>query len=151
MPLQELPYCAMILVEPTLAPRELFNAHIENRMALMDYAVSATSARRDTWKSREEAFNHFRKRLPWGSWDPRMVRILTVSDGLTHGLHVTHKLQEYGLQDTPSGGVTLKCNRKLEAASYPDVEPHFEGAIQLGNICHFISTHLIWGTRNDMV
>lgn len=87
MPWHELPYCAMILVEPTLAPRELFNAHIENRMALMNYAVSATSVRRDTWKSREEAFRHFTKRLPWKSWDPRVVRILTVSDGLTHHLH----------------------------------------------------------------
>ena len=87
--LHELPYCAMILVEPTLATPELFYAHIEDRMALMDFAVSATSARRNTWKSRDEAFSHFTKRLPWASWDPRMVHLLTVSDAMTHHLCLT--------------------------------------------------------------
>ena len=47
--------------------------------------------------------------------------------------------------------MTLKCERKMEAVSYPDTEPHFEAAIQLGNVCHTIPIHLIWGTRNDLV
>jgi hypothetical protein len=81
IPLHELPYCAIILVEPSLVTRELFDAHIEDRLALMDLSVAATSARRDTWKSRGEAFRYFSKRTPWKTWNPRMVNILTVSDG----------------------------------------------------------------------
>jgi hypothetical protein len=49
----------------------------------------------------------------------------------------------------PSGEVSLKCDRKQESISYPDVEPHFEGALQLGRICHTLPIHLIWGARND--
>lgn len=51
----------------------------------------------------------------------------------------------------PSGEVSLKCDRKQESISYPDVEPHFEGALQLGRICHMLPIHLIWGSRNDLV
>ncbi|KAF8167148.1 Alpha/beta hydrolase fold-1 [Crassisporium funariophilum] len=135
IPTNELSYVAMILVEPTLVTRELFNAHLEDRMASMDFAIAATSARRDRWPSKEHAFEYFKKRIPWGFWDPRVVRLLT----------------EYGLEETSSGNVTLKCHKKQEANSYPDVEPHFEGAIQLGRICHSLPVHLIWGTRNDLV
>jgi len=59
--------------------------------------------------------------------------------------------QEDGLEKSPSGSVTLKCDRKQEAVSFPDVEPHFEGAVQLSRICHAVPIHIIWGTRNDLV
>ena len=51
----------------------------------------------------------------------------------------------------PSGEVSLKCDRKQESISYPDVEPHFEGALQLGRICRTLPIHLIWGARNDFM
>ncbi|KDR86137.1 hypothetical protein GALMADRAFT_235372 [Galerina marginata CBS 339.88] len=131
------PYPALILIEPTLITRELFNAYREDRMAEMDFAVSATSARRHTWGSKELAYAYFRKRVPWEFWDERVVRLLV----------------EYGLEDSSegSGAVTLKCDRRHEAASYPDVEPHYEGALQLGRVCHALPIHLVWGTRNDLV
>ncbi|KAF8890073.1 Alpha/beta hydrolase fold-1 [Infundibulicybe gibba] len=130
----EMPFVSLVLVEPTIITRELFNQHLEDRQASMDFAISATSVRRDSWPSREEAFTYFSKRFPWSLWDPRVIRIMT----------------DYGLRETPTG-VVLKCDRKQEAASYPDVAPHFESAIQLARICHVIPTHIIWGTRNDFV
>lgn len=131
----ELPYVAMILIEPTMVTREVFNTQLDDRMAHMDLIVAITSARRDIWPSKEHAFEYFKTRSPWNSWDPRVLRLLT----------------EHGLEDLPSGGVTLKCDKKQEAISYPDVEPHFEGPIQLGRICHSLPIHIIWGGPSDFM
>jgi hypothetical protein len=77
-PLSGLPYAAIVLIEPAMITRELFSAHLEDRMATMNLAVKVTSIRRDTWDSREVAFKWFIKRFPWSSWDPRVVHILAV-------------------------------------------------------------------------
>jgi len=131
----QFPYVAMILIEPTMVTREIFTAQLDERMAYMDFVVAATSARRDTWRSKEQAFKYFKTRIPWKFWVPRVVRLLT----------------EHGLEDLPSGGATLKCDKKQEAISYPDVEPHFEGSLQLGRICHLLPIHIIWGAPGDLM
>ncbi|KAG5642245.1 hypothetical protein DXG03_003348 [Asterophora parasitica] len=133
-PLSEIPYAAIVLVEPAMITRELFNAHLEDRMATMNFAVSSTSVRRDTWESREAAFKWFSRRYPWNTWDSRVVRILA----------------EQGLRDVASK-VTLKCDRKQEAVSYPDAEGHFESTIILGRICCAVPVHVVWGTNNDLI
>lgn len=74
----ELPYLAMILIEPSVVTRELFNAQLDDRMAFMDLVVAMTSARRDSWLSKEHAFEYFQTRLPWKFWDTRVLRLLTV-------------------------------------------------------------------------
>jgi hypothetical protein len=73
-----LPFLALILVEPTMISREVFYANKEQRMAALNMAIGATSARRDTWDSREAAFDWFTKRLPWKFWDPRVTRLFSV-------------------------------------------------------------------------
>jgi hypothetical protein len=151
-PASQLPYAAIVLVEPTIVTRELFNAHVDDRMESMKFAVSATSVRRDKWDTREVAFSWLSKRFPWNRWDPRVVRLLTVSQLCC--LHliciVNITSQEYGLQETASG-VILKCDRNQEAASYPDVEGHFESATLLSRVCHILPVHIIWGDGNDLV
>jgi hypothetical protein len=77
-PISRLPFLALVLVEPTMITRELFSANIDDWMSSMNFSVNATSVRRDTWDSREAAFNWFKKRLPWKVWDPRVIRLLTV-------------------------------------------------------------------------
>jgi hypothetical protein len=77
-PVSELPYVSLILVEPTMVSKELYEAHIDDRNATMDFTVGATTVRRDAWPSREEAFKWLSKRFPWQVWDPRVVRLLTV-------------------------------------------------------------------------
>ncbi|KIM35057.1 hypothetical protein M413DRAFT_449910 [Hebeloma cylindrosporum] len=135
MPSNDLPFVAMILIESTIVTREVFNEKREDRIPAVDFAVTATSTRRDTWPSREQALAYFKKRLPWGSWDPRVLQILV----------------DHGLETLPSGEVSLKWDRKQEAISYSDVEPHFEGALHLGQICHTVPIHLMWGARKDFV
>ena len=74
-----LPFIAMILIEPTIVTREVFNAELEDRMSAMNFAVIATSMRCDTWRSHEQALKYFRKRIPWELWDPQVLQILVVS------------------------------------------------------------------------
>ena len=75
----ELPYVSMILIEPTVVTRELFNTTLDDRMAHMDFVVAMTNARRDIWSSNEHAFEYFKTRFPWKFWDPRVLRLLTVN------------------------------------------------------------------------
>ncbi|KAJ3561263.1 hypothetical protein NP233_g10300 [Leucocoprinus birnbaumii] len=125
----------LILVEPTLITRELFNENFEDRMSQMEFAITATSSRRDRWKSRPDALLYFQKRFPWSMWDPRILRSYV----------------EHGLYELEDGSVALKCDKKREAEGFPDVDPHFEGILCLSEICHAIPVHAVWGTRNDLV
>ncbi len=77
--LSELPYAALVLIEPTMIPEELFYAHFDDRMANMAVMVGATSLRRDSWPSRNDAFLWFERKFPWKTWDPRALRLLVVS------------------------------------------------------------------------
>ncbi|KAJ3739650.1 Alpha/beta hydrolase fold-1 [Lentinula detonsa] len=135
-PLSRLPYVSLILVEPTMITREMFEAHFDDRIRSMEMLVGATEVRRDVWPDREEAFRWLSRRFPFRTWDPRVVRLLV----------------EYGLyQKSPeSKAVTLKCDRKQEAISYPDVDGHFEATTELARVCHTLPVHVIWGTSNDM-
>lgn len=72
-------FAAMVLIEATMVTREVFNSELEDRMSAMDFAVAATSSRRDVWPSRDEAFRYFKKRIPWMVWDERVILLLTVS------------------------------------------------------------------------
>ena len=49
----QFPYVAMILIEPMMVTSEIFTAQPDERMAHMEFVVDATSARRDTWRSKE--------------------------------------------------------------------------------------------------
>ncbi|THU89064.1 alpha/beta-hydrolase [Dendrothele bispora CBS 962.96] len=134
--LSSLPYVSLILIEPTMVTQELFFKHFDDRMDQMNFTVEATLMRRDTWPSREEAFRYLSKRFPWSMWEPRVVKLLVT----------------YGLQDIPgSDRVTLKCDKKQEAVSYPDVDGHFEAPLELGRVSRVLPVHIVWGTNNDLV
>ncbi|KAH9486020.1 Peroxisomal membrane protein LPX1 [Psilocybe cubensis] len=128
-------FASIVLVEPTISTKPVFDSHREDRMARIDFAVAATKTRRDHWRSREQAFDYFRKRIPWDTWDERVVRLMA----------------KHALEDSPDGGVRLKWDKQHEAVSYLDMDPHFVGAIQLAKVCHSVPIHVIWGTQGDLV
>ncbi|KAE9393434.1 hypothetical protein BT96DRAFT_863528 [Gymnopus androsaceus JB14] len=135
-PISNLPYVSLVLVEPTMITREMFEAHFDTRIKAMEMVVGATEVRRDVWPDREEAFRWLSRRFPFRNWDPRVVRIL-----VEQGLH----------QKSPESlEVTLKCHRRQEAMSYPDVDGHFEATTELARVCHALPVHVIWGTSHDM-
>lgn len=133
-PASRLPLLALVLVEPVMMTRQLFSASTDDWMAAVNLLVSATSVRRDTWDSREAAFNWFKERLPWKVWDPRVIRLLS----------------EHGLQETMAG-VILKCSKEQEAVSYRDAKPQFDATVLLSRVSRAIPVHVIWGTTNDLV
>jgi len=53
--------------------------------------------------------------------------------------------------DMSDGGVAIKCDRRQEALCYPDVEPHFTAAQELGRISGTIPIHFIWGDKSPLV
>ncbi|KAJ7121475.1 Alpha/Beta hydrolase protein [Mycena epipterygia] len=134
-PLPSIPYLSLVLIEPTVIPRELFYRHVDDRVSTMEFVVSATTSRRERWRSRPDAKAWLARRVPWDSWDPRAL----------------HMLSTYGLTDVPEGGVAIKCDRRQEALSYPDVEPHFAAAVELGRISRAVPVHFIWGSESPLV
>ncbi|KAJ7489679.1 Alpha/beta hydrolase fold-1 [Mycena galericulata] len=135
LPVGALKDVSIILIEPTVIPRELFYLQIDERVSTMEFVVTATLSRRERWRSREEAHSWLSRRVPWDSWDPRVV----------------HALSEYGLEDTPDGGVMIKGDRRQEALSYADAEPHFAAADELGRISGKVPVHFIWGSESPLV
>ncbi|KAJ7031718.1 Alpha/beta hydrolase fold-1 [Mycena alexandri] len=134
-PLRDIPYAALVLIEPTVIPRELFYLSVEDRVPTMEFVVTATTSRRERWRSREDAHSWLGRRIPWDSWDPRVLRTLS----------------EHGLMEMSDGGVAIKCDRRQEALCYPDVEPHFTAAQELGRISGTIPVHFIWGDESPLV
>ncbi|KAG7439822.1 uncharacterized protein BT62DRAFT_957664 [Guyanagaster necrorhizus] len=129
------PYAGLVLIEPTMITEDVFRAHFADRMATMEGAVCATSIRRDRWTGKDDAHGWLAGRFPWRVWDNRVLDIFV----------------KHGLREHQQGGVTLKCDRKQEAMSYPDVDGHFEATTKLAKVCHAVPVHVIWGTYNDLV
>ncbi|KAF9502272.1 alpha/beta-hydrolase [Pleurotus eryngii] len=128
------PYPAIILVEPSVVAKELFEATIDDRMEQMEFVVRMTMDRRDHWASKDEAFAWLSKRYPWSTWDTRVVKLLA-----DHGL------------EQHEDGARLKCQRKHEAVSYTQVEGPFEAADLLTTISKTIPIHLVWGENEDII
>ncbi|CAK5282531.1 unnamed protein product [Mycena citricolor] len=148
-PLRSLPFVSLILIEPSIIPRELFYQEIEERVSTMEFIVTATESRRERWRSAEAAYTWMRKRVPWESWDERVLRKLTVCrDPLSRFVPpLTADLKEHGLEGPSDGGVTTKLDRKLEALGYTDVESHFLAPVELGRICDSVPVHFVWGSE----
>lgn len=72
----------MILVEPSIIHRRVFEEHRQHRQSQLDAGVQWMKKRHQEWKSREEAFSWLRHRTPWNSWDPRVLRKFVVRQQL---------------------------------------------------------------------
>ena len=72
-------YKYIVLVEPSLITQESWKEHLEDRQSALQFLTKATMKRRDAWNSREEAKAYFRQRLPWNTWDSRILNIYVVS------------------------------------------------------------------------
>ncbi|KAF7358637.1 AB hydrolase-1 domain-containing protein [Mycena sanguinolenta] len=101
--------------------------------------TEGSSRRRDIWPSRAEAYRLLRERPLWRTWDDRVLRIFV----------------EKGMRPLPTleypdnEGVTLKCTRKQETATYrgalagPTVYSLMKSTVQR------FPTHFVGGSIND--
>ncbi|KAF8144702.1 hypothetical protein K438DRAFT_1992620 [Mycena galopus ATCC 62051] len=80
------PFHALVLIEPTMAARQLYNRTIAHNTPTME---AATMVRR--WRGRAEAAAWLMRWTPYRRWDARMLNLFI----------------QHGLEDTPGGEVTL--------------------------------------------
>ncbi|MFA6449731.1 MAG: alpha/beta hydrolase [bacterium] len=95
----------IILLDPVLLEPSLIR--LIRFMALMRQQRRAPLAvrarkRRNNWKSRDEALEHFRDKPLFAGWDEASLRAYV----------------KYGLKDSPNGGVELACSPEAEAQGF---------------------------------
>ncbi|TFK67617.1 alpha/beta-hydrolase [Pluteus cervinus] len=102
--------------------------------------VKGSSNRRDIWPSTEEAYKSFKSRGAWKIWDDRVLRTFV----------------EYGTRPLPTAyypdkteGVTLKCSRAQETASYRDPLGFSRVYNNLREYAKRTPVHMIYGAIND--
>ena len=127
-------FLGTVIIEPTIFTREIFRDTYDERMAGIQMSKKVTLRRRDTWASREDAFNYMKNRAPWSTWDESVLRLYT-----EHGMRTTGT----------NGAVTLKCSKEMESAIYSDIEGLQESAEIFEELCTAIPIHVIWGGKHD--
>ncbi|KAK0191578.1 Alpha/beta hydrolase fold-1 [Armillaria mellea] len=133
------PYESIILVEPALIDRHVFQANIRDRERQTEMLTKAVAAQRSTWNNRKAAFDYFVRRAPWKTWDPRIVVIQA----------------NYGLRpldpERPLESVTTKCDKRHEAGSFTDFESTFDATEQIEKVCAIVPVHVIYGKKDSLV
>ncbi|KAJ8080484.1 hypothetical protein PM082_017317 [Marasmius tenuissimus] len=129
---------AVVLVEIMTMSKE---ASIAGTTLDTNPVAKSVLGRRDIWLSKEEAYSSLKSRLPWKTWDDRVLR----------------KFVEYGLRSLPSKeypniseGVTLKCTRKQEAACFLDAG-HSLVYRNFKDFTKRVPVHLIYGAVDDVI
>ncbi|KAK0226965.1 Alpha/beta hydrolase fold-1 [Armillaria nabsnona] len=133
------PYESIILVEPPLIDRHVFQANIKDRERQTAMLTKAVAAQRSAWNNRKAAFDYFVKRAPWKTWDLRVV-VIQVNHGL-RPLDPEHPLES----------VTTKCDKRHEAGSFTDFESTFDATEQIEKVCATIPIHIIYGKKDSLV
>lgn len=135
----ELPYESIILVEPPMIDRHVFQANIKDRERQTSMLTKAIAAQRNTWNNRKAAFEYFVKRAPWKTWDIRTVVI-----------HVNHGLRPLD-PEHPLDSVTTKCDKRHESSGFTDFGSTFEAAEQIEKVCATVPIHIIYGKKDSLV
>ncbi|KAK0492756.1 Alpha/beta hydrolase fold-1 [Armillaria luteobubalina] len=133
------PYECIILVEPPMIDRHVFQAHLEDRKRQTSMLTKAVAAQRNSWDNRKAAFEYFSKRVPWKTWDSRVKAI-----------HVNQGLRPLN-PDDPLGTITTRCSKYHESASYSDFESTFEATEQIEKVCDAVPIHIIYGKKDGLV
>ncbi|KZT40162.1 hypothetical protein SISSUDRAFT_539707 [Sistotremastrum suecicum HHB10207 ss-3] len=104
--------------------------------------AAGTLKRNDIWPSKQAAFNDLSKKKIFASWDRRILGIYC----------------EYGLTELPTAnypdkkdGVTWKCYKYQERATYLDITAKVRAFNYLPHLCKKSRVHIIWGDICDLV
>ncbi|KAF9478000.1 alpha/beta-hydrolase [Pholiota conissans] len=125
----------LIMVDPIIITEQAWKADLEKREGVMNHLLQETSARPDTWDSKEKAYVYFSRRYPWKQWNKEVLKVFV----------------DEGLQPTSSGGCELKCTKEQEALHFLDRWVYAESTAHISRLSQDISTHIIWGERHDNV
>ncbi|KAI0363610.1 alpha/beta-hydrolase [Pilatotrama ljubarskyi] len=134
---------AIILIEPALITREVYNANLAEREGALKMMNKAISKRRDLWNTREEAKAYFEERFPWMNWDPR-VRDLFVRHGLKEKV-----VSEPNEKSTTK--ITLACSKDHERCAYSQDEVYYVVVDRIQSLDRSVPVHYILGERADLI
>ncbi|KZT09001.1 alpha/beta-hydrolase [Laetiporus sulphureus 93-53] len=143
---EKIAYKSITLVEPALSTRAEYEQYREGRVASLDATQKAIDSRRDIWQDRNEAIQHFKKRIPYKNWDPRILSLFAVSSLMAK---ISYMVDEN--EGRIIGKVTLKCTKIQEKKSFEDNEPHFTAVNRLSTLDASFPVHCIFGERTDIV
>ncbi|EIW57941.1 alpha/beta-hydrolase [Trametes versicolor FP-101664 SS1] len=136
-------YEAIILIEPALITREVYNANLEEREGALKAMNKAISKRRDTWNTKEEARAYFEERFPWMMWDLRV-----------RDLFVRYGLRQVSIPDAsgkPVAKVTLACSSDHERCAYSQDEVYYTVVDRIQSLDPAVPIHYILGERADLI
>lgn len=126
---------SLVLVEPMLFTVRHFKAR-GHGPKLHETAL----ARRDFWESREEAWTSLSSK-GMKTWDKRVLKLF-----VEFGLRETTKDDPF---DRP--GVTLKCTKVQESATYRDWTSQVLAFDFFESLCSNTPVHIVWGAIDDYI
>jgi len=100
-------------------------------MAAINFSVTATSMRRDIWKSMAE---YFTKRVSWVDWDFRAVCILIVSCMFFASIYIEAATGNTDCKSHRQGKLRSHVTESWRQHLTRDIEPHFDAAVQLEGV-----------------
>ncbi|KIY49680.1 hypothetical protein FISHEDRAFT_65118 [Fistulina hepatica ATCC 64428] len=124
----------LVLIEPMILTKAT-NSGTQGR-----FFYNSAKNRRDIWPSKEDAYTGMKGRPAYKMWDDRVLRI-----------YANHGLRPLPTSTYPDKheGVTLKCTRQQELATYNDPQASSRIFDFLGHVVKRVPTHLIVGTIDN--
>ncbi|EGN92167.1 hypothetical protein SERLA73DRAFT_191507 [Serpula lacrymans var. lacrymans S7.3] len=128
-------YTSIQLIEPMFIGYEWSKAR-------GNFLEDGAMKRRDIWPSQEEAYTILKSRASFKVWDDRILR-----------LYVNHCLRPLPTLDYPDKveGVTLKCSKAQEAATYRDTSSRVVAHKLLRSLIKRVPTYITYGLIDDYV
>ncbi|OAX32257.1 alpha/beta-hydrolase, partial [Rhizopogon vinicolor AM-OR11-026] len=130
-------FSSVILVEPMLSPS------VEAVEPLRRMLIKHAYRRRDSWPSRECAFQDLKSRKRTERWDSRVLD-LYIKFGLRDHSGTSH-LQVH------RGAVSLACSREEEVTMYSEPNGATKPVQDLDKICSRVPVSIIFGGENDYI
>ncbi|ESK96126.1 hypothetical protein Moror_7267 [Moniliophthora roreri MCA 2997] len=104
--------------------------------------ASGSVNRRDVWASQEDAYTSLKSRKSWQVWDDRVLKVF-----VKHGLRSLPTLDYPDIKE----GLTLKCTRKQETATYLDQLGPSSIYRDFSSYVKRVPIHLVYGAIDDYI
>lgn len=70
----KIPFLGMILIDPSMMDSDTWFTHQRELQAMFDLVKKGATARRDSWRTKEEARKYLQTRNPYSTWDERIMK-----------------------------------------------------------------------------
>jgi len=131
-------FSSLVLVDPVIVmPKGDIEKEINDPNPVIAGLTLGAITRRDTWASREEALEIFKKSPFFGAWDPRVLEIY-----VEYGIYITH-------DDKGNRVAKLKMPPAQEAIVFSETHTEREVYQQLPNLADHIALRWVVPGKPD--